>query len=70
MLRHKFAAGDQVAVLPRSNSNMRPGIYTITKALPVTGQGCQYRAKNALDGHERVLDEAELHPVRSWGWNR
>ena len=64
MLRHKYAAGDQVMVVPDpSNENVRPGVYTIVKALPVAGRGCQYRVKNATDTHERVLDEAMLRPA-------
>jgi hypothetical protein len=66
LVKHKFAAGDLVSVLPdRSNHHMRPGIYKITKALPASDEGCQYRAKNVMDSHERVLNEAQLHPVRS-----
>ena len=58
MLKHKFAVGDRVVMAAdRSNENIRPGVYTIVKALPVAGRGCQYRARNALDTHERVLDE-------------
>jgi hypothetical protein len=61
MVEHKFAAGDRVTLLPgSSNSNVRPGLYTIVRRMPVTSQGCQYRAKNALDSHECVLDEAQL----------
>jgi hypothetical protein len=44
----------------RINNNVRPGLYIIVRTLPVTNQGCQYRAKSALDNHERVLDEAQL----------
>jgi hypothetical protein len=58
MVKHKYAAGDRVvAVANAANANIRPGVYTIVRVLPVAGRGCQYRAKNALDGHERVLDE-------------
>ncbi|HVZ06749.1 hypothetical protein [Rhodopila sp.] len=58
MPKHKYAAGDRViAVISAANRNIRPGIYTIVKALPVAGRGCQYRARNAFDAHERVLDE-------------
>jgi len=58
---HRFTAGDRVAVLPdRANLNMRPGIYTITRVLPPTTQGIQYRARNELDAHDRVLDDAIL----------
>lgn len=61
MLKHKYAAGDRVVMTAgRSNENIRPGVYTIVKALPVAGWGCQYRARNALDTHERVLDEGLL----------
>jgi len=66
MLKHKYAAGDRViAIAGWSNENIRPGIYTIVKVLPVAGRGCQYRARNALDTHERVLDEAMLRPANS-----
>ncbi len=61
MSEHKFSTGDRVEVLPdRLNSNLRPGIYTIVKIMPETSQGLQYRAKNVMDSHERVLDEAQL----------
>jgi hypothetical protein len=58
---YKFAAGDKVALIASSsNVNMRPGIYTIIRRMPATQSGCQYRAKSALDSHERVVDEAQL----------
>ena len=64
MASHKFSIGDRVSLLPdRLNANVRPGIYTIVQTLPQTNQGCQYRAKNVLDTHERVLDEALLRPA-------
>jgi len=60
----KFAAGDRVALLPdRYNANVRPGVYTIVRVMPVSNGACQYRAKNAMDSHERVLDEAQLRPA-------
>ena len=61
MSEHKFSVGDRVQLLPdKLNSHVRPGVYTVVRALPVTGQGHQYRAKHALDSHERVLDEAQI----------
>ena len=61
MLIHKYAAGDRVVLAGgASNENRQPGVYTIVRALPVAGPGCQYRAKNSLDQHEWVLDEAGL----------
>ncbi len=64
MIGHKYVVGAQVELLPnRANCNVRPGVYTILRVMPVTNNGCQYRAKNAIDNHERVLDEAELRPM-------
>lgn len=61
MSEYKFAAGDKVAVMTNnSNINVRPGIYTIVRRMPVSSQGCQYRAKSSFDNHERVFDEAQL----------
>ena len=65
MANPKFHVGDHVSVLPdHHNSNVRPGMYTIVKVMPLTGPGWQYRAKNNMDPHERVLDEVLLHPVK------
>jgi hypothetical protein len=64
MIKHQFAPGDRVEFLPsRTSFHIRPGIYTIIRALPVSGDTCQYRAKNAMEDHERVFDEGQLHPV-------
>lgn len=61
MAHAKFSTGDRVELLPdRNNINVRPGIYTIVRPMPVTNQGFQYRVKNSLDSHERVLDEGQL----------
>lgn len=66
MLKHKFATGDRVLALPNpENANVRPGIYTILRVLPLAGSGLQYRAKNVTDTHERVLDEALLRPANA-----
>ena len=63
---HKYAVGDRVtATADSANKHFRAGVYTITKVLPVAGQGCQYRAKNPLDAHERVLDEYLLRSAGS-----
>ena len=66
MAVNKFAVGDRVALLPdRLNANVRPGVYTIVRALPATSAGIQYRAKNALDSHERVFDEGQLRSAKA-----
>ena len=62
----KYHQGERVVVLPeRGNPSTRPGIYTITRVLPASPDGIQYRAKNEMDTHERVLQEAQLRPVSS-----
>ena len=64
MAAARFVAGDRVSVhADRQNTHLRPGVYTVTRALPTGGGVQQYRVKNDLDAHERVLDEAVLHPV-------
>ena len=61
MATHKFAAGDRVTVrTSKENWNVRPGVYNIIRALPEGSEGCQYRARNVLDQHERVFNEAQL----------
>ena len=62
---HKYAAGDRVAFVPTSSldGNVRRGLYTVVRPLPVAGQGLQYRVKSDLDDHERVVDEAQVHPA-------
>jgi hypothetical protein len=68
VVKHKFSVGDRVSVLADpTHPNMRPGVYTITRTLPVARQRFQSRAKNVLDSHERVLDEAQLHVMSSPG---
>ncbi len=57
----KFSVGDRVVVgIDRSNTNLRPGIYTVTRTMPAAPGGYQYRVRNDSDTHERVLDEAVL----------
>ena len=65
----KYAAGDHVAfVATRSlDGNVRRGLYTVVRPLPVAGQGRRYRVKSDLDAHERVVDEAQLRPVSRGG---
>ncbi len=61
MADYKFAVGDRVALVTNSsNANVRSGVYTIVRRMPASSQGCQYRAKSALDSHERVVDEVQL----------
>lgn len=64
-MKHKYAAGDLITPLAdTSNRNVRAGVYKIVNLLPVAGNGCQYRVKNALDDHERVFDEAQVRRAK------
>ncbi len=64
-MQHRFGVGDRVQIVPGPpNGVVRPGIYTITRLLPVNGTRCQYRGRNSLDTFERVLDEPQLTLVR------
>jgi hypothetical protein len=64
MVKPKYAVGDRViAIADTRNDNIRPGVYTIARVLPVAGRVRQYRARNAADSHERVLDEDMLRRV-------
>jgi hypothetical protein len=63
----KFTTGDRVIFIPgttRSDGNVRRGVYTVVRALPVAGRGHQYRIKSDMDEHERVVDEAQLRPEK------
>ncbi|HET6182831.1 MAG TPA: hypothetical protein VFA03_04480 [Acetobacteraceae bacterium] len=64
MQKHRFRAGDRVVVSDPANGNVRPGVYTIIRALPVSSNGCEYRAKSALDTFERIVEEASLRPAK------
>ena len=64
MIQHKFSIGQRVELLPGGSGNaVPPCFYTIVWCMPLTDRGCQYRAKNVSENHERVLDEVRLRPV-------
>ena len=61
MATHKFEPGDRVTVrTSKENWNVRPGVYKVVRAMPESSDGLQYRARNVLDEHERVFNEAQL----------
>lgn len=70
MTRHKFAVGQLVEFLPgRMDFNVPRGTYTIVRQLPMEANDCQYRVKNAHDGHERIMRESQLAATSS-EWER
>jgi hypothetical protein len=70
MSLHKYAVGQRVEFVPgRHDGNVLPGTYTVVRLLPGEPHDREYRVKNARDGHERVVREAQLRTGPSApGW--
>ena len=61
MQTHKFQVGDTCHFRPSAFDRMaRQGAYEVVRLLPAEGLGHQYRIKSTVDGHERVVSEAQL----------
>lgn len=61
MVSHKFAVGDRVQlIVDKYAGDVPPGIYMISRRLPVEANICQYRVKHTQDGHERVVQESQM----------
>lgn len=61
MVSHKYAVGDRVELMvDRYAGDVPPGVYTISRRLPIEANICQYRVKHTKDGHERVVKESQL----------
>ena len=66
MAQHKFKVGQTVHLMPnRLERHVPGGVYTVQRLLPVEGRDLQYRVKHAQDGHERVVNEAQLRPAEA-----
>ena len=60
-LEHKFRIGQSVEYFPsRGVDHRSKGQYTIVLLRPLDGDAPQYRIKNKVDGHERMVRESEL----------
>ncbi len=58
---HKFQVGDTCHFRPSAfDRKARQGFYEVVRLLPAEGSGHQYRIKSMVDGHERVVNEAQL----------
>ena len=68
MLDHKFQVGQAVSFSPgRGIDHRSKGGYTVSRLLPVESNTPQYRIKNDVDGHERMVQENELQlATTSW----
>ncbi len=57
----KFQIGQAVEFFPnRGVDHKARGRYPIVRLLPMDGNTPQYRVKNKIDGHERMVRENEL----------
>jgi hypothetical protein len=66
MSEHKFSVGQEVAYLAHPLMGKIPrGTYKVTRLLPTDHGEPQYRVKHNVDGHERVVAESQLLPVRA-----
>jgi hypothetical protein len=58
---HKFNVGQTVILAPRRYESTPGGTFTIVRAVPTEHGVRQYRIRSNVDGHERIVNEAELH---------
>ena len=64
MAHHKFKVGQSVLLVPnRLERHVPGGTYTVQRLLPIEGRDLLYRVKHSTDGHERVVNEAQLRPA-------
>jgi hypothetical protein len=58
---HKFRIGQSVEFFPgRGVDHRSKGQYTVVLLRPLEGDAPQYRIRNKVDGHERIVGEHEL----------
>jgi hypothetical protein len=66
MAHHKFKVGQTVHLVPnRLERHVPAGVYLVERLLPVEGHELHYRIKHAQDGHERVVNEAQLRQAEA-----
>jgi hypothetical protein len=56
----KYQPGQTVTMIPRRFERTPPGSFRIVRLLPAENGTTQYRVQSTVDGHERVVSEAEL----------
>jgi len=61
LVLHKFNIGDRVTLITEKfGGDIAPGVYKISRRLPIEGNVCHYRVKHVQDGHERAVRENQL----------
>jgi hypothetical protein len=64
LLIHRYCVEQAVEFFPASGIDRKAkGQYTVVRLLPIEGAIPQYRLKNQIDGHERVVCENELRSL-------
>lgn len=61
MTPHKFKPGQTVVIATRRYESTPGGTFSIVRAMPTERGVKQYRVRSNVDGHERIVSEAELH---------
>ena len=62
MMMHKFQIGQVLHFSPALGEDHRKrGHYKVVQQLPEANNMLQYRIKNEADGHERVVQENQVH---------
>jgi len=59
MEAHKFKIGQRV-ILAAKRYGYQGGTFTVVRQMPKEDGDFQYRIKSVVDGHERMVLEAEL----------
>jgi hypothetical protein len=62
VISHKFPVG--AAVAQSTDGRVEKSSFRVTRHLPDSGAGLQYRIKDESDGRERVVTEAALSALR------
>ena len=58
---HKFETGETVSLAVRRYEDAPEGPFTIVRVMPTERGVKQYRIRSNVDGHERIVSEAQLH---------
>jgi hypothetical protein len=60
MQTHKFKIGETVFIKPAPTQNLPGGSYVVIQRLPEHDAELEYRVRNRVEPHERVMRESEL----------
>ena len=65
MLKHKYAIGDTVKVVPGADARNRmksvaDSQFRIVRLLPMGASSLQYRVRDVFSGQERVVSEYDV----------